>query len=365
MNEFIPVAKPIIETDEIDAAIRVLKSGSLAQGEEVALFEEEFSNYLDTDSFSIAVNSGTSALHIGLMAHGIGPGDEVIVPSFTFAATANAVALTGATPVFVDIEPVYFNIDVQKIRSALTSNTKAIMPVHLYGHPANLGEITKLALEYDLLVFEDSAQAHGASIDGKMVGTFGGFAAFSFYPTKNMTTTEGGMIVTSSEGVAQLTKLLRSQGMSKQYFNEVVGLNNRMTNLSAAIGRVQLKKLEKWTTERISNAERLSSYLDGIETPKVHAGMRHVFHQYTIRIPTDRDGFAAALKNEFNIGTGIYYPNPCHQLPSLSKLGIFSELPETIKASKEVLSLPIHPSLSDEHLQRIAFAVNKLKSAGA
>ncbi|MDP9806024.1 dTDP-4-amino-4,6-dideoxygalactose transaminase [Trueperella bonasi] len=365
MVEMIPAAKPIVGDEERKAVDAVLASGMLAQGAEVASFEEEFSKQLTPGAQVVAVNSGTSALHIGLLASGIGVGDEVIVPSFTFAATGNSVALTGATPVFADIEPDYFCLDPDSVRASITDKTKAIMPVHLYGHPANMAELRKIADEHDLMIFEDAAQAHGASLDGEMVGTFGTFAAFSLYPTKNMTSGEGGMISTSDAEVARKSRLLRNQGMEVQYQNELVGLNNRMTNIHAAIGRVQLTKLADWTATRQANAKFLNENLTGVVTPPVADGAVHVYHQYTIRVSDDRDGFANALREEYKVGCGVYYPIPNHRLPSLAPYAPGLDLPETERAAREVISLPVHPSLSQEDLDRIVEAVNAVAKAGA
>ncbi|HEU5448233.1 MAG TPA: DegT/DnrJ/EryC1/StrS family aminotransferase, partial [Acidimicrobiia bacterium] len=237
--DFIPAAKPIIGDDERAAVDAVLATGMLAQGQQVAEFEKEFSEVLLDGRSSVAVNSGTSGLHLGLLAAGVGPGDEVIVPSFTFAATANSVALTGATPVFADIEPDSFCLDPAAVEAVVTERTKAIMPVHLYGHPADITGLQAVADRHGLVLFEDAAQAHGASSDGRPVGSFGVFAMFSLYPTKNMTSGEGGMVSCDGD-VAHRIRLLRNQGMATQYANELVGLNNRMTDIHAAIGRVQL-----------------------------------------------------------------------------------------------------------------------------
>ena len=234
----IPAAKPLVGELERVAVDRVLASGMIAQGPEVAKFEAEFSDQLVAGTECVAVSSGTAALHVGLLAAGIGPGDEVIVPSFTFAATANSVALTGATPVFADIEPDYFCLDVASVRASITGRTKAIMPVHLYGHPADMAALSSLADEFGLVIFEDAAQAHGAAIDGKPVGSFGVFGAFSLYPTKNMTSGEGGMLSTGSAELARKVRLYRNQGMERRYENEVIGFNLRMTDVHAAIGRV-------------------------------------------------------------------------------------------------------------------------------
>jgi dTDP-4-amino-4,6-dideoxygalactose transaminase len=353
--KLIPLARPIITRAERRAVDRVLRSGNLAQGPEVSAFEKDFSNFVEGRE-CVAVNSGTSALHVALLALGIGPGDEVIVPSFTFAATANSVALAGATPVFVDIDRETFNIDPKEIERAITSRTQAIQVVHLYGLPANMIEVMRLAAQHKLKVIEDAAQAHLASINGKPVGTFGDAAAFSFYPTKNMTSGEGGMIVFAEAENARIAKLFRNQGMEKRYQNEVVGFNLRMTDIHAAIGRQQLRRLSTWTAKRQENAALLSSKISEVTTPLVPAGYSHVFHQYTIRVPQNRDAFSARL-NEVGIGNGVYYPTQVHKLPSFSRE---INLPHTQTATEEVISLPAHPSLSKKDLTRIADEVNKI-----
>ncbi|MDK8897560.1 DegT/DnrJ/EryC1/StrS family aminotransferase [Corynebacterium sp. MSK004] len=363
-QNFIPAAKPIIGDEEREAVDRVLQSGMIAQGPETARFEDEFSQDALNNVSGVSVNSGTSALHLGLLAAGIGPGDEVIVPSFTFAATANSVAATGATPVFSDIDE-YFTLDPKDVSERITERTKAIMPVHLYGHPANMDGLQELALEHDLLLFEDCAQAHMATWDDKYVGTIGLFGAFSFYPTKNMTSAEGGFISSKDEDFLRRARLFRNQGMEERYRNEVVGYNNRMTDVHAAIGRVQLKKLPEWTRIRQENAAFLSANISGVVVPKVHEKATHVYHQYTIRVPEDRDGFMNALRDEYQIGSGIYYPIPNHELDSLSHFAKGLELPETAAAANECLSLPVHPSLSKNDLERIVGAVNALAKAGA
>jgi dTDP-4-amino-4,6-dideoxygalactose transaminase len=364
MNDrhMIPAARPLIGDEERAAVDAVLRSGMLAQGPEVAAFEQEFAAELVDGRAVVAVNSGTSGLHLGLLAAGIGPGDEVIVPSFTFAATANAVALTGATPVFADIDPDSFCLDTADVASRVTPSTAGIMPVHLYGHPADMSALSELARRHDLALFEDAAQAHGARWQNQLVGTFGEFAMFSLYPTKNMTAGEGGMVATGDPAVEERLRLLRNQGMAKQYENEIVGFNARMTDLHAAIGRVQLKKLAGWTKQRQNNAARLDRELEGVITPPVGRGAEHVYHQYTIRIPGDRDAFAAALRDEYRIGSGVYYPTPVHRLPSFD---LTIDLPETKRAAAEVLSLPIHPALSEQDVDRIVEAVNALAKAGS
>jgi perosamine synthetase len=273
----IPAALPIIGDAEREAVDRVMRTGMLAQGPEVAAFEAEFSEQVANDHHCIAVNSGTSALHLSLLAAGIGPGDEVIVPSFTFAATANSVAMTGAKPVFADIEPDYFCLDPEAVRAAITPRTAAVMLVHLYGHPAAVDRIQDICRERELLMLEDAAQAHAAALHGRPVGTWGSAGSFSFYPTKNMTSGEGGMVVTSDTNLAQRVRLLRNQGQERRYENEIVGFNNRMTDLHAAIGRVQLTRLMEWTATRQENAKRFDAQLEGVVTPLVAPGATHVY----------------------------------------------------------------------------------------
>jgi perosamine synthetase len=365
VNDFIPAAKPIIGEEERAAVDAVLASGMIAQGPQVAAFETEFAEQMVDGRECVAVNAGTSGLHLGLLAAEIGPGDEVIVPSFTFAATANSVALTGATPVFVDIEPQYFCMDPAAVEAAVTERTKAVMPVHLYGHPADMTKLTDIAQRHSLMIFEDAAQAHDSALDGQKVGTFGTFAMFSLYPTKNMTSGEGGMVSCIDGDFARRIRLLRNQGMLKQYENELVGLNNRMTDIHAAIGRVQLTKVGAWTEQRRANAAFLDANLQGVVVPPVADGARHVYHQYTIRVPEDRDRIVTAMREEYQVGSGVYYPIPNHRLESLAKYAPGLDLPETEKAAREVISLPVHPSLTQEHLDRIVTAVNTLVKAGA
>ena len=351
----IPIAKPLINWREQLAVMRVLKSGSLSQGPEVKLFEEEFSKIVGYRE-CVAVNSGTSALHLSLLALGIGSGDEVILPSFTFAATANVVVLAGATPVFVDIDPKTFCINADLIQSVISKKTKAIIVVHLYGLAADMKKILEIAKINSLLVVEDAAQAHLASIDNKNVGTFGDAAAFSFYPTKNMTSGEGGMVVLKNSKDVRICRLLRNQGMESKYQNEVIGFNLRMTDIHAAIGRCQLRKLSEATEKRIKNAQYLSQKLNSEFIPYVPTGFKHVFHQYTVRIKASRNDFSVALQN-LGIGNSVYYPTQVHKLPSFD-LDLI--LRETELATNEVLSLPVHPSLTKRQLTRICDSFNKL-----
>ena len=372
--EFIPAARPLIGAEERAAVDAVLAGGMVVQGPQVAAFEEEFSARVVGGAHCVAVNSGTSAQHLAALASGAGADREaeVIVPSFTFAATANSVAITGARPVFADIDPVTFTLDPASVEAAVTERTIAIEVVHLYGLPANMPEILDIARRHGLAVWEDCAQAHGAAIEGKPVGTFGAWGSFSFYPTKNMTSLEGGMVSTADAELARRVRLLRNQGMERQYANEVVGLNNRMTDVAAAVGRVQLTRLAGWTAARRANAAALDAGLadaPGVVTPHVPPGYTHVYHQYTIRLEgasaAERDAVQAALREEWQVGSGVYYPIPNHRLASLARYAEGLELPGTEKAARECLSLPVHPSLSEADLERIVRAVGAAVTAGA
>lgn len=357
----IPAAKPIVGDAERQAVDAVLASGGLAQGPQVAAFEQEFSEVVG-GARCVAVNSGTSALHMALLALGGGAGDEVIVPSFTFAATANAVALAGATPVFADIDERTFNIDPAFVASLVTDRTKAIMPVHLYGQPADMTALSALAADRGLLILEDAAQAHAASWEGRPAGVLGDAGAFSFYPTKNMTSGEGGMVTTQSAEVARTVQLLRNQGMEKRYHNELVGFNTRMTDIHAAIGRVQLRNLSGWTQQRQANARFLDEHLEGVVTPFVDPRAEHVYHQYTIKVPGfDRDAFVEQLAAR-GVGSGVYYPIPVHRLPSFD---LEVDLPVTARVADEVISLPVHPALTDQDLETIVRVVNEVAGAGS
>ena len=357
----IPAAQPIIGDEEREAVDRVLRSGMLAQGPEVKAFEDEFSEIV-AGTHCVAVNSGTSALHMAFSAAGIRQGDEVIVPSFSFAATANSVRLAGATPVFVDVEQDFFNLNPAAVEAAITPRTRAIMPVHLYGHPAAMTELMAICQRHNLLLFEDAAQAHMASLNDTPVGAFGVAGSFSFYPTKNMTAGEGGMVTTGCSHIARQLRLLRNQGMERRYENEVIGFNTRMTDIHAAIGRVQLRKLAGWTKQRQDNASFLSSNIKGVVVPPVAAGAVHVYHQYTIRVVgIDRDKFAEELTKN-GVGNGVYYPTPIHRLPSF---GLSLDLPTTEQVARECLSLPVHPSLTQADLEKIVSVVNTAAKAGS
>jgi perosamine synthetase len=363
----IHIARPLIGDEEKAAVLAVLRSDQLAQGERVREFEERFAVLCGT-SEAVAVSSGTAALMIALAVHGIGPGDEVITTPFTFAATANAVLFTGARPVFVDVRSDDFNIDPSLIEAKITPKTRAILPAHLYGQPCDMDAITSIAREHGLFVVEDAAQAHGASVDGRMTGSFGD-GCFSFYATKNVTTGEGGMITTDDPAIAQKARRFRSHGESTRYVSESLGYNFRLTELQAALGLAQLRRLSERNEQRRANAAYLSQNLRGVITPKEMPGRYHVYHQYTVRVPspdgssTARDALAAKL-NEADIEACVYYPTPVHQQPLYRDLGYSDTLPVAEQLSREVLSLPVHPALSPDDLRAIVRAVNEATAQG-
>ncbi len=357
----IPIAKPLMGNEEKQAVLDVIESGMLIQGDKVAELERVFADYHGA-RFGIAMNSGTSALMATMMAHDIGPGDEVIIPAFSFFATASSVLSVGATPVFADIDPRTYCLAPDAAEAAITERTVAIMPVHLYGHPADMPRFETICRRHGLLLLEDAAQAHGAALDSRCVGTWG-TASFSFYPSKNMTTSEGGMVLTNDEHIAQRLRMIRNQGMNQQYVHEVVGYNFRMTNLAAAIGLAQFKRLDQWTEQRRENARYFDRHLRNACVPFVGPDARHVYHQYTIRMPDGvaRDEVLQQL-NAQGVGARVYYPKPIHQQPVFETLAGFRrpDLPETDRAAAEVLSLPVHPALTTEERDYIVQKVNEL-----
>jgi dTDP-4-amino-4,6-dideoxygalactose transaminase len=364
MTRTIPLAKPLVGEAERDAVIAVLESGQLAQGSRVAQLEADIAGYTGVEH-AIAVNSGTAALVVALQAHGVGAGDEVITTPFSFIATATSIIATGATPVFADISDDDFNLDPDRVRAAITERTRAVMPVHLYGNPARIVELRAICDEHGLALIEDAAQAHGAEVGGQRVGSFG-TGAFSFYPTKNMTTGEGGIITTNDAGVAERAKMIRNHGQRERYRHDLLGLNWRMTDLAAAIGLVQLGHLEEWNNARIANASRLTELIDGLElppgavrTPRVREGEISVFHPYTVRIRDHRDAVQEGLTRR-GIGTAIHYPLPIHEQPVIVDRGLGEgSFPVAEQAAREVLSLPVHPSLAPEDLEHIATALGE------
>lgn len=362
----IKIAQPEITTEEINAVNDVMKSGILAQGSRVAQLEEDFAAYCGT-KHALAVSSGTAALHAALHAAGIKEGDEVITVPFSFIATINPILMVGATPVLVDVEPDTFCMDVSKLEQAITPRTKAIIPVHLYGQPADMDEINAIALEHSLIVIEDSCQAVAADYKGNKTGSLGALGCFSLYATKNIMCGEGGIVTTDSDEYAAAIKSFRQHGMSAPYVYDELGYNYRLTDLQAAIGVEQLKKIDRFTNRRQLNARLLSEGLQGIEgiiLPVVRADRTHAFHQFTIRItedfPLTRDDFVSLLHSK-DIGAGVYYPRALHMYPHIAKLG-YSEgdFPSAERATSEVVSLPVHPAVSDEDIRTIIDVVKEI-----
>ena len=352
----IPIARPQMGTDEKERVWEAMSSGLLAQGPRVRELEEAFAAFIGA-GHAVATSSGTTALHLALLGYGIGGGDEVITVPFTFIASANSILYTGARPVFVDVDEGDFSMDVAQVTAAITPRTKAIMPVSLYGQPADLEAITEIAERHGLAVVEDAAQAHGAAIGERRSGTWGA-GTFSFYPTKNMTTGEGGMVTTHDGELAERVRLLREHGMKVRYHHEVVGYNFRMTDIAAAIGLAQLPKLAGYNERRRAIAERYDRELRGVITPFVRPGVTHVYHQYTIRV-RDRDVFAASL-TERGVGSAIYYPVPVHRQKPFIALGYGDQsYPVTDRLTEQVLSIPVHPALSDDEVSTVIGAVNE------
>ena len=354
----VPATVVRFDQKERDAVMRVLDSGRIVQGPEVAAFEREFAAHVDGRE-CIAVNSGTSALHLALLAAGVGPGDEVVVPSFSFAASANAIAMTGALPVFADVEPDTFTLDPVAVRTVIGPRTAAIMAVHLYGHPADMGALADLAAAHGLLLVEDSAQAVGAGLRGRPVGALGDVAAFSFYATKNLSTGEGGMVVARDPETARRVRLLRNQGMERVYHNEIPGLNNRMTEIAAALGRVGLERLGAANGARRKWANSYDSGLSSVvNVPAVRSQVDHAYHQYTVRTRA-RDDLVEALGSR-GVEARVFYPTPIHRLPAYD---LRLELPETDRASREVVSLPIRPSLTSAEVDHVIASVREILGA--
>lgn len=354
----IPISKPYIGEAEKQAVMAVLDSGMLAQGPQTAKLEERFTRLCGV-KHAIATTSGTTALHLALLANGVGPGDEVITTPFTFIASANSILFTGAKPVFVDIDPETFNINPTEIERAITPRTKAIMPVHLYGYVADMDAIETIAQSRGLKIIEDACQAVGAAYQQKMAGSFG-VGAFSLYATKNMMSGEGGMITTDDDAVAEKCRMLRNHGMKRRYYHDMLGYNFRMSDLHAAIGLAQMDRLAEFTAKRRANAAYLNAHLTSVITPKVKAGYDHVWHQYTIRVTGGRRDAAVEKLTAAGIGTGIFYPVPAHRQEYMRSIVGEVSLPVAEQLAGEVISLPVHPQLSQADLEQIVAEVNKL-----
>lgn len=363
----IPIARPIIGEEEVDAVARVMRSGMLAQGSVVTEFESRFADYCGA-RHAIGVNSGTAALHAALLAAGIGPGDSVVVPAFTFFATASSVSMCGATPLFADVDPGTFNIDPESAAALIRPDTRAIIGVHLFGQPFDVGAVREVCNDNGLILIEDAAQAHGAEYHGKRAGSLADIGCFSFYPTKNMTAGEGGMVTTDDDALAERVRLFINHGQSKKYLHTAVGYNYRMTNIGAAIGLVQLDRLEGFNERRIHNARYLDRHLagTGLVTPDAAPGVRHVYHQYVVKLPAGyplaRDAFMSALATR-GIGTAVHYPIPVNRQP-VYQAGIENaSCPVSGDLAASVVSLPVHPSVTDEELAYICDAVRGLRGA--
>jgi dTDP-4-amino-4,6-dideoxygalactose transaminase len=352
----IPIARPDIGQEEIDAVSDVLRSGMIAQGRKVKELEDRWAEYVGC-RHAIAVGNGTLALMAIFAGIGLGPGDEVITVSHTFAATANAILSTGATPVFVDIEPDTYVIDAKAIERAITPRTRAICPVHLFGLVADMDMIGAIADRHGLVVVEDACQAHGATYRGRVAGSFG-HGAFSLYATKNMTTAEGGFITTNDDRLADWLRLYRNQGMRARYQFETLGFNYRMTDIAAAIGAVQLDKLPRNTERRQAIAARYDAAFGElpIGLPVTPNGRTHVFHQYTLNVGGARDAIVADLK-EHGVGADIYYPIPVHRQQYIQERGLHADLPVTDAAAEQTLALPMFPGLTDDEQDQVIEAV--------
>jgi perosamine synthetase len=351
----IPIARPQMGDEEKELVWSAMSSGALAQGARVRELEEQFADFIGVPH-AVATSSGTTALHLALLGTGVGPGDEVITVPFTFFASASTVLFTGARPVFVDVDEATFNIDVDQVEAAITPATRAILPVSLYGQPADMPAIAEIAERRGLALVEDAAQSHGAAIGERRSGSWGA-GCFSFYPTKNMTTGEGGMVTTSDPAVADRARLLREHGMRVRYQHEMVGYNFRMTDIHASIGLAQLPKLPAYNARRRAIAARYDGELRGVVTPRVQPGVTHVYHQYTIRV-SRRDAFVELLK-ERGVGTSIYYPIPVHRQKPFLELGYGDQrFPVSERLCGEVLSIPVHPSLTDDEIETVIAAVN-------
>jgi len=354
----ISIAKPQLGEEEKRAVLEVLDSGMIAQGPRVKAFEESFAAMCGV-KHAVATSSGTTALHVALLAAGIGEGDEVITSPFTFIASANSILYTGASPMFVDIDPATYNLNPAQLEAAISPRTKAIMPIHLFGLCCDMDPILEIARKHQLVVIEDACQSHGAMYKGRRAGSFG-IGTFSFYPTKNMTSAEGGMITTDDDTIDEKCRVIRQHGMRRRYHHDELGFNFRMTDVHAAIGLEQLKKLEFRNQQRRANARFLSDHLKGVVVPYEPDGCIHVYHQYTVRVTDGKRDDLRAFLQENGVGSEVYYPVPVHkQKFYLEELGYDVTFPEVELAALEVLSLPVHPAISQSDLETIVTKVNE------
>jgi len=355
-DQTITMAQLILNEQEEQAVLDVLRSGRLAQGPQVAQLEESFRTASHA-KHCIAIGNGTQALHAALLAHDIGAGDEVITSSFSFISTGSSIMMCGATPVFVDIEPDTFILDATKVEAAITPKTKAIMPVHLYGQPADMPALRAIAKKHNLVIIEDAAQAALAKFDHEFVGQ-NGTACFSLYATKNFAAGEGGLILTDSDEIAEKLKLIRNHGMKVRYYHDQLGYNYRLTELSAAVANCQFAKFAKFNQQRAEHAAIYNEHLTGVTIPTIRNNRTSIWHQYTIRVPNgQRDALQQHLADH-NIQSAIYYPVPIHQQEFVKAQIGQVNLPETDAAAAECLSLPLHPGLSTADIQRVAETIN-------
>ena len=355
-NMHINFSEMYVDSDIKKVVEQVLDSGRYIKGDNLRQFEREYADFCNTE-YAVGVSSGTSAILLSLMALGIKKGDEVIVPSHTFIATVSPVKFLGATPVYIDIDPQTYTIDPTKIEAAITKNTKAIIAVHLYGHPAEMDLIKEIADKHELTIIEDACQAHNAEYKGRKTGSIGDIAVFSFFPSKNMTVAgDGGMVTTSNEELAHKISMLRDHGRKDKYVHDMLGLNLRLSEIPAAVGREQLKHLDDWTDSRRRVAEKYNKLLDGVvELPTEAQWAKHVYHLYVIQLD-DRDGLSKYL-NDHGISTGIHYPVPVHKQPCMEAGNI--SLPVTDACVDRILSLPIHPQLTDVQIEYVAEKVKE------
>ncbi len=364
----IPIAKPNFGKEEEEALKAVLKSGILVSGEKTKTFEKKFAEYIGVEH-AVAVTNGTIALDMALKAINVGPGDEVITSAFSFIASGNCIMFQGAKPVFADINPRTFNIDPSDVAEKITAKTKAIIPIHMFGQPAEMDALKEIVEDKKIALVEDAAQAHGAEYKGEKAGSIGDLACFSFYATKNMTTGEGGMITTNDQKLAQKTRLLINHGQTKKYQHETLGYNYRMTEFAAALGLVQLKKLDEFNEKRRENAQLLTKELcniDGLTPPYVQKGVKHVFHQYVVRVEDtyimNRGALAGRLAEQ-GVGVAVHYPAPIYKQPLYLKMGYEEAMcPITEKVCRRVLSLPVHPLVSKKEIEYVVDVLKRLSN---
>jgi perosamine synthetase len=362
----IPIAKPNVDKEEETAVLDVLRSGFLVSGKKVKEFEESFAKYVGV-KHAVAVTNGTIALDVALKALNIGPRDEVITTAFSFVASGNCILFQNAKPVFADICPKTFNIDPDDVAEKITPKTKAIIPIHLFGQPANMDALKEVVEDKKIALVEDSAQAHGAEYKGQKAGSLGDLGCFSFYATKNMIAGEGGMITSSNSDLAARARLLINHGQTHKYEHELLGYNYRMIEMCAAIGCVQLKKLDAFNKKRNENAQLLSKgiqEIDGLTAPYVASDVKHVFHQYVIRVendyPLSRDELAAQLADN-GVGCAVHYPIPICRQPLYVNLGYGNvSCPNCEDAAKRVLSLPVHPLVTKDDVEYILDVLNSI-----